>query len=295
MAARYPLLAGFIGILTISTAIAESGNLKHPDWHPNGRHLISEGSCTGNVGLYLLDTQDNSVRLLLDGDYTEGYPRWFADGKRIAFHQFDGRRNSTIHLASVTLDGEISDISAVTEGPYDIEPAPSPDGEQLVYSAKGEYGQDIAWLEFARGRPKIWASKYAENFPSWHPDGVSIIFQATIDEKTHIYRRLLSTYEISKLTETGSPNTTGHVSADAKRLVFSSERDDDREIYIRNLGGGQDERLTHRPGRDGYPKFSPDGERIAYHSVIEGANTVVRILNLDSKEQTDFSCENLPD
>ena len=201
---RFPIV--FLGMLAASISTAETGNLKHPDWHPDGRHLVSEGSCTGNVGLYLVDTDSGTVKLLFDSDYTDGYPRWFADGNRIAFHQFDGRRNSRIHLASVTLAGEVSDVEAITEGPYDIEPAPSPDGKHLVYSAKGEYGQDIAWLDFDRDRTKVWDSKYAENFPSWHPDGESIVFHGKIKEETHLYRRLLSTYQISKLTETDLGN-----------------------------------------------------------------------------------------
>ena len=80
---RFPIV--FLGMLAASISTAETGNLKHPDWHPDGRHLVSEGSCTGNGGLSLVDTDSGTVKLLFDSDYTDGYPRWFSDGKRIAW------------------------------------------------------------------------------------------------------------------------------------------------------------------------------------------------------------------
>ena len=83
------------------------------------------------------------------------------------------------------------------------------------------------------------------------------------------------------------------MSADAKRLVFSSERDGDTEIYIRILDSGREERITNRSGRDGYPKFSSYGKRIAYHSDFEGADTVIHTLDLDTGEVTRFSCNGL--
>lgn len=277
--------------LAASKVAAGAGDLKHPDWHPDGRVLVSEGSCAGDVGLYLIDTGTGTVTLLFDSKYTDGYPRWFHDGRQIAFHQIDGRRHSRIYIADVSPAGEIGNVRAVTEGPFDIEPAPSPDGTRLAYSAEGSRGQDIALLNLANHDTKVWTTKLAENFPTWHPDGGSIFFHAEEDEQTHIYQRLLSTYQLSQLTRGGSPNLTAHVNADATRLVFASERTGDREIYLMDLQSGSQERLTNRAGSDGYPKFSPDASRIAYHSVIEGGTTVVRIQGLGDGKVREFSCD----
>jgi len=274
-------------------AYAQTADLKHPDWHPESDLLISEGSCNGNVGLYLVDLAIGSVRLLFSSEYTDGYPRWFSDGQRIAFHQINARRESKIQIATVSDTGELSDIQPVTEGPFDVEPAPSPDGTQIAYSALGKRGQDIALARLAGGRPKVWETEFAESFPSWHPDGGSIIFHATEDERTQIYQRLLLTYQLSEVTSSSGPNLVGHFSADGKRMVFTSERNGDREIYLKELESGTETRLTNREGRDEYPKFSPDGSRIAYHSDTEDGPTIIRVLNLDSGETADFSCSAL--
>jgi Tol biopolymer transport system component len=281
------------GFLTASFAYANSDNLKHPDWHPDGRYLVSEGSCTGNTDLYLIDTQSGSVTPLYSSEYMDGYPRWFADGKRIAFHQIDLRRNSRIHVATASLDSTVSNVRPVTDGPFDIEPAPSPDGMQLIFSGKDNDRSNISLQQLENGRTKVWETTYVENFPSWHPDGNSLIFHAKKSDGTQIYQRSLVTYKITAITETGSPNIVGHISLDGQRMTFSSERDGDREIYIRDLKSGSEERLTNRPGRDGYPKFSPSGKRIAYHSELDDKSTVVRIKNIASGDRTEYSCSDV--
>jgi TolB protein len=286
---RRILIAG-MGVFTALFANAQSGDLKHPDWHPDGRMLVSEGSCDGDVGLYLIDTDSAEVTLLFDSKNTDGYPRWFADGKRVAFHQISKKRESQIYVGEISNDGLMSDVQAVTDGPFDIEPAPSPDGRQLLYSVRGRRGQDIALQNLAGKGRKVWETDLAENFPSWHPDGQSIFFHATEEEQTHIFQRLLSTYQLNQITRGGTPNLVAHVSPAGGRVVFSSERSGDREIYIRNLDSGNDIRLTRREGRDGYPKFSPDGDRIAYHSKIEGGETVVIVLDLESGQARQFGC-----
>ncbi len=54
------------------------------------------------------------------------------------------------------------------------------------------------------------------------------------------------------------------VSPDGRRIVFTSVRDGDLEIYTMDSRGGNLRRLTHEPGYDGGAFFSPDGTRIVY-------------------------------
>ena len=136
----------------------------------------------------------------------------------------------------------------------------------------------------------MWQTEFAENFPSWHPDGSAIIFYARKPSGTQIYSRDLESDRIDSLTQGDGPNFVGHLSPDGKLLAYSSERSGDREIYIRNLLQGEERRVTERAGRDGYAKFSPDGDYLAWHSVIDGAFSVIRLLNLESGEMSAFSC-----
>jgi len=278
-------------LLAAGVAAAETGDLKHPDWHPDGRLLVAEGSCAGSIDLYLIDVEEKTVQLVWDGKQTEGYPRWFSDGKRIAFHQIDDKRESRIFLAELSAEGDISDVVRISEGPFDIEPAPSPDGSRIVYSQKGEKGLDIALLDLSgEHASRVWKTEFAENFPSWHPGGSAIIFYARKPSGTQIYSRDLESDQINALTQGDGPNFVGHMSPDGKLLAYSSERRGDREIYVRDLLTGEEQQLTERAGRDGYAKFSPNGDYLAWHSVIDEEFSVTRLLNLESGEMSEFSC-----
>lgn len=283
-------------VMLASYAVAASGDLQHPDWHPGGRLLIAEGSCFGGSDLFLIDLDGNTVTMAWDGGHNEGYPRWFSDGGRIAFHQIDGERNARLFVAKLGKNGKVERARRLTNGPFDIEPAPSPAGQTLAFSRTGTDGQDIALLDIAtRKLTRTWQTGAAENFPSWDPGGSAVLFHARDDNDTQVYQRDRRTGEVTQLTDGTGPNLVADMSSDGRWLVFSSERSGDREIYLRDLDSGEDRRLTKRAGRDGYPKFSPDNRQIAYHSKIDEEYTVVRIMDLDSERIIEFGCPAVSD
>jgi TolB protein len=59
-------------------------------------------------------------------------------------------------------------------------------------------------------------------------------------------------------------NAEATLSADGKKIAFTSSRDGDLEIYTMNADGARAKRLTNEIGYDGGPFFSPDGRWIVY-------------------------------
>ncbi|HWL33483.1 MAG TPA: hypothetical protein VNP89_07750, partial [Gaiellaceae bacterium] len=53
-------------------------------------------------------------------------------------------------------------------------------------------------------------------------------------------------------------------SPDGRRIVFTSNRDQQAEIYVMNANGSGQNRLTRRGGDDWAPDVSPDGKQIAF-------------------------------
>lgn len=73
---------------------------------------------------------------------------------------------------------------------------------------------------------------------------------------------------VQRLTDTDGYDAEATVSPRGDRIVFTSVRDGDIEIYSMALDGSDVRRLTHSVGYDGGPFFSPSGDMIVFRSQI---------------------------
>jgi Tol biopolymer transport system component len=71
---------------------------------------------------------------------------------------------------------------------------------------------------------------------------------------------------LTRLTQTPGYDAEATVSPDGKKIVFTSVRDGDLELYSMNVDGTGVRRLTHEIGYDGGAFFSPDSRRIVYRA-----------------------------
>ena len=65
------------------------------------------------------------------------------------------------------------------------------------------------------------------------------------------------------------------------RIVFSSLRDGNFEIYVMDADGGNQENLTNHPAYDYHPDWSPDGTKIAFASSREGGRFQIYVMDAD--------------
>lgn len=72
--------------------------------------------------------------------------------------------------------------------------------------------------------------------------------------------------DMKRLTMTDGYDAEGTVSPDGKKIVFTSARDGDLEIYDMNVDGTQQRRLTNELGYDGGPWHSQDGQWIVWRA-----------------------------
>jgi len=118
-----------------------------------------------------------------------------------------------------------------------------PDGKHILYSSTHLSGADCP------PRPD-----YSHGYV-WGVYSAFQIFYATVDGKI-----------LKQLTQGPGYNAEATLSRDGKKIVFTSGRDGDLEIYTMNADGSGPTRLTHEPGYDGGPFFSPDGKWIVYRA-----------------------------
>jgi Tol biopolymer transport system component len=72
--------------------------------------------------------------------------------------------------------------------------------------------------------------------------------------------------DLVRLTDSGNYDAEATVSPNGDKIVFTSMRDGDPEIYVMDIDGSNQTRLTFEKGYDGGPFFSADGSKIIFRS-----------------------------
>jgi TolB protein len=118
-----------------------------------------------------------------------------------------------------------------------------PAGDRVIFSSTHHYDNQCP------ARPSMAMGYVWPLYPSYdlflaNPDGTGLI----------------------QLTDTGAYDAEATVSPMGDRIVFTSTRDGDLDLYSMALDGSDVRRLTSTPGYDGGAFYSPDGSRIAWRA-----------------------------
>jgi len=179
----------------------------------------------------------NIRQLTFGGKNAEAY--FSFDGKKLIFQS---TRNGfqCDQIFTMNLDG--GDLRLVSTGKGQTTCAYFfPDGHRILYSSTHHINPDCPPAR-PRERRFIWPL---------HPYE---ILTAKMDGS-----------DLKRLTFTESYNAEATVSKEGK-IVFTSLREGDLDIYTMNPDGSDLKRLTHQKGYDGGPFFSADGKMIVYRA-----------------------------
>ena len=209
-------------------------------------------------------------------------------------------------------DGSVALFHAVGHGVTDRELSVSADGTVFAYCLL-QRNISVDWIVIVveapqRGRKVTIAGRVPFSLltrPTLSPDGNRIVFTrdsnrlVALDLWTDGAEVIDLSKSGAKAIELGVPGDgQPNFSPDGRRIVFTSRRDRDYEIYVMNADGSEQRRLTHSRGIDMNPVFSPDGRRIAFTSNRDG-NYEIYVMDADGRnpqrvtrhpERSDFPC-----
>jgi Tol biopolymer transport system component len=173
----------------------------------------------------------------------------------------------------------------LTDDPgLDYDAVLSPDGRWVVFCSERRGNPDLYVLDLKHeGPPRLLIeSENMEDQPAFSPDGKTLLFVSDRDDTADIYRISFKPERTQPLSK--AMNLTHHeggefrpaFSPDGKKIAFSAdwdvaptgpaaERSREGEIYVMDADGKNFTRLTHAPGWDGSPKWSPDGRTIYFY------------------------------
>lgn len=96
--------------------------------------------------------------------------------------------------------------------------------------------------------------------------------------------------DIRRLTTDGATDVRAKQSADGKRIVFTSNRTGNTDLFLINDDGSGLQQLTGSPASDNFAQWFPQGDRIVFASTRDG-NWEIYTMNADGSNQVRISTD----
>ncbi len=204
--------------------------------------------------------KDSKVHHFVRGKKDIKQPRWSPNGKLISFIVTDVEKKKQ-NIWAIPADG--GEAYAITDakgffGTY----AWTSDSKYIVceFTVKKDDKERVP----EEGKPPL----YYHVKDMWYKlDGKGML----PDEKAHIWRVAVRSGMMKQLTFGKNGDHAPTVSADGKRIVFTSNRQKDWcrkflyiDIFTIGINGKREQKITTPAGPKSNPGFSPDGKHIAY-------------------------------
>ncbi len=209
-----------------------------------------------------------------------------ACGQQKPSEDADSAAQDTLALAGET---HLQNIRQLTFDGENAEAYLSFDEQHLTFQRRAadmECDQIFTMAIDGSGVSRLSSGKGRTTCSYWLPDGEHLIFSTTEahdpgclpapDRSKGYVWKLYPEFDIYKIRKDGTGqevlfasdgyDAEATVSPKGDKIVFTSTRDGDPEIYTMDLNGGNVTRLTHSKGYDGGPFFSPDGSKIVFRA-----------------------------
>jgi len=196
-------------------------------------------------------------------------PRWSPDSKLIAFTGvIPTTMEQSIYSISPEPGGTPRKLTKRSANGDTAGPVWGPDSGEIAYWANkgGKSGlevmatKDRSSVELDLGTPI-----YSATF-DWCPANGLIVFDSGTKTETDIFIETVRSKSPARLAGGKGENYGPRFSKEGDKVVFTSNRDGNYEIYSVNVDGTNLKRLTENQQIDSFPSWSPDSKTILFES-----------------------------
>ena len=182
-------------------------------------------------------------------------------------------------------------------------PSISPDGTKIAFVSDRDGVPQIYLMTADGNNPiRLTNSGCVDQVPSWSPDGRRLFWESQCSgQKVKLVTAELAYGDDSLMGVYASPvnikdlttqeqgdNRFPRVSPDGRKVVFTSYRDGNAEIYLMSADGGAVTRLTSSIGDDEAASWSSNGSQLAFASNRDGDYEVF-VMSADGSGQAQLT------
>jgi Tol biopolymer transport system component len=227
--------------------------------------FIGRGPDRPSPDVYLVDADSGAVQQLTDTEEIEWWPTWSRDRQRLGFIVWSPPPGAQAETPVGTPAGTSTEtptaVPVATAAPEDIVRR-----HIVVANADGSDQRPIG--------DSILLQNYSSGF-SWSPDASQIIYMAALDPAQQPLRSKLRVLNVADGSEVPlTEERLGYLpvwSPDGTKVAFGAfvgdldeEGEGESEIFLMDSDGSNLRQISHHPGLDVHPVWSPDGTRIAW-------------------------------
>ncbi len=250
---------GVASELTYSNAYHSS-----PDWSPDGRWIIYTADYEQQrIQLEIVNVETGAVRQLTDDQAIYADPVFSPDGSKVAYVSTNPSGYFNLY------------IRAIENGQWA--------GEPIAVSRDNDFG-----------RSRLYFGNWDMHItPSWFPSGDELLLVSNrgVPLGSGNVLRIPAIEDgiaqaMTVLNEQTLYRTRPDVSLDGKRFVYTSTRgaaDQYNNLYVQPTVGGEPYKLTFFQHDAFHPRWSPDGEHIAFISNERGVSALMLLETYGGK------------
>ena len=152
---------------------------------------------------------------------------------------------------------------------------------KVVLVSNRDGNKEIYIMDYDGGRQKrITFNDYIDLMPSWSKDGENLMFTTYKSGFPDLVKFNLYSGR-TDIISSGGVNYRADWSNEDNKLVYtSSKKNQNAEIYVREMDSGKEKRLTFNRIIDSSPCWSPNGKEIAFTSQRSGTPQI-HVMNED--------------
>jgi TolB protein len=234
---------------------------EYPAWSPDGCSVAYTGGPWRARDFFIVPAAGGKPRKVTREPGKAGACAFDPGGQSLVCHRYD---SGTGALSRLWLDDGATAPLTASEA-WDYKPTPSPDGRWIAFSRAQEGPAQICLLPAGGGKvAQLTRSPYEDRWPTWSAKGDRLLFHRIVDEGVAV--KLLDRRSGEVTTLVGADESPRQASLDpqGRRLVYGSQAEDGPVLKLLDLGIGGVRVLDTGPGAADFPRWSPDGEWIAF-------------------------------